>query len=231
MDLGKKNVEIIAEELERIIISGGVKPGEKLDTIENMAKRFRVGRSTVREAISQLKARGLIETKQGGGTYVRTQALESVETRKIANRQELVQLLQVRKILEIGSIELAAEHRTETDLDELSDIVRHMEETIGNEEISQVYDVNFHLAIAKASQNPMLRQMMESISALMMRTIRESRSLWLFSEKDSALRLFQEHQQMLEAIKERDSRRAGEIMGIHLTKIGKSLIEDSSEFN
>lgn len=224
MDLGKKNYEIITEELQRIIETGKVKPGEKLDTIENMAKRYRVGRSTVREAISHLKARGLLETKQGGGTYVRAQALESMASRQIKDREDLRRLLEVRGILEVGSIELAAAHRSEADLDELAGIVSLMEEAIGNEEISQVHDVNFHLAIAKATQNPLLRQMMESISAMMMRTIRDSRSLWLFSEQESAHRLFQEHRQMLEAIRDRNPRRAAETMKSHLAKVGKALM-------
>ncbi|MEC0328012.1 FadR/GntR family transcriptional regulator [Paenibacillus macerans] len=228
MELGRKNYDIMIEELQRIIESGLVKPGEKLDTIENLAKRYRVGRSTVREAISHLKARGLIETRQGGGTYVRAQALETMEARQIANRQELVQLLQVWKILEIGSIELAAEYRSEADLDELARIVSLMEEAIGNEETSRVHDVNFHFAIAKATRNPLLQQMMETISAMMTRTIRDSRSLWLFSEKESAHRLFQEHYQMLLAIREQDRRGAVDIMNAHLTKVGNALIGASA---
>lgn len=229
MDLGKKNYEIITEELERIIETGRVKPGEKLDTIENMAKRYRVGRSTVREAISHLKARGLLETRQGGGTYVRAQALQSMASRQIKDREDLQQLLEVRGILEVGSIELAAAHRNEADLAELSRIIGLMEEAIGNEEISQVHDVNFHLAIAKATQNPLLRQMMESISAMMMRTIRDSRNLWLFSEQESARRLFQEHRQMLEAIRDQDALGAAEIMTTHLAKVGNALMGTSDE--
>ncbi len=229
MELSKKNVDIVTEELQRIIESGLVKPGEKLDTIENMAVRFRVGRSTVREAISHLKARGLIETKQGGGTYVRAQALESIQRRKIADRNELIQLLQVRKIVEVGSIELAAEFRSDKDLEKLQMVIRHMEEAIGNEEMSQVYDVNFHLAIAKATHNPMLEEMMESVSGMMFRTMRETRSLWLFSEQESARRLFQEHQQMYQAIADRNKSEAAKIMKLHLAKAGKEIMNSMQE--
>lgn len=224
MDLSKKNVDIVTEELQRIIESGLVKPGEKLDTIENMAVRYRVGRSTVREAISHLKARGLIETKQGGGTFVKAQALESIQSRKINDRQELIQLLQVRKIVEVGSIELAAEFRTDKDLEELGAIVRHMEDAIGNEEMSQVYDVNFHLAIARAAQNKMLEGMMESVSDMMFRTMRDTRSLWMFSEQESARRLFQEHQQMFQAIADQNKSEAAKIMKLHLAKAGKEMM-------
>ncbi|WP_334071447.1 MULTISPECIES: FadR/GntR family transcriptional regulator [Paenibacillus] len=223
MDLSKKNVDIVTEEIRRIIESGHVKPGQKLDTMEALAARFRVGRSTVREAISHLKAQGLIETRQGGGTYVRAQAPDLIGVHKIARKKELIHLLQVRKMLEVGSIGLAADFRTAMDLEELRKIVGLMEEAIGNEAISQVYDVNFHLAVAKATQNQMLQGMMESISEMMFRTMRDTRSLWLFSEQESAQRLFQEHKKMLHAIEQQDSREASRLMDLHLTKAGKEI--------
>ena len=70
MNLNRKNVEIIADELERQIEKGILKPGEKLESIEKLAERYRVGRSTIREALSRLKAKGMVEARQGGGTYV-----------------------------------------------------------------------------------------------------------------------------------------------------------------
>jgi len=223
VDLNKKNYEIIAGELQRIIEAGIIKPGEKLDTIENLAKQYHVGRSTIREALSQLKARGLIESKQGGGTYVRNEITHSLDLLDTTNTEDLVQILQVRKILEIGCIELAAQFRNESNLEELERLISQMEEAVGNEEISQVYDVNFHLAIARATQNPLLQKMMESISSMMVRTIRDSRKLWLYSEKESAARLFTEHKNMFEAIKKQDAKQAGEEMKKHLQKVESSL--------
>jgi GntR family transcriptional regulator, transcriptional repressor for pyruvate dehydrogenase complex len=231
MSLNKKNYEIIAEELERIIESGIIKPGEKLDTIENLAKQYHVGRSTIREALSNLKARGLIESRQGGGTYVMNhplQAIDSLQNLQTTNKTELVQIMQVRKIIEVGTIELAAMYRTKENLDELERIVQQMGETTGSEEVTQIYDVNFHVAIARASQNPLLVTVLESISATMIHTIRESRKLWMYSEQSSNNRLLDEHRKMYEAIKEQDPKKAVNIMKTHLGKV-EGVLNPNSE--
>ncbi|MEW9673447.1 FadR/GntR family transcriptional regulator [Ammoniphilus sp. 3BR4] len=219
MNLSKKNYEIITEELQRIIESGLIKPGEKMDTIENLAKQYYVSRSTIREALSHLKAMRLIESRQGGGIYVKHTTLQSLSDIDLNNNMELTQLLQVRKIIEVGCIELASELRTSDDLAELKKIVQQMRDCVGNEELSQIYDINFHFAIAKATKNPFLQMMMESISSSMTRTIRDSRKLWLYTESKSASKLFEEHNNMLKYITNRDSKSAVDVMREHLAKV------------
>lgn len=225
MSLSKKSYEIIAEELQRIIESGLIKPGEKLDTIENLAKEYHVGRSTIREALSQLKARGLVESRQGGGTYVTSPApgLSSLQEIPVTNTMELSQLLQVRKIIEVGCIELATQLRDDSHIEELQRILDQMRDAVDNEEISQVYDVNFHLTIAKATQNPFLQTMMESISTVMSKTIRDTRNLWLYSKRESAERLYDEHQRMLQAIIDKDPETGSQVMRKHLSKVEEVL--------
>ncbi|KIL36425.1 hypothetical protein SD70_31615 [Gordoniibacillus kamchatkensis] len=225
MNLQKKNYEIITDELRRIIESGIIKPGDKLDTIDKLAERYRVGRSTVREALSHLKALGLVESRQGGGTYVRKPAIEPeavLESLQTSNA-ELTQVLQVRKILETGAAELAAKHRTDTDVAELGTLIGQMEQALGNEEMSQLYDTNFHLAIAKATHNPMLETIMGHISATIFRTIQDSRKLWLYSEKSSAATLLREHQRIFEAIRDGDAKMAAATMAKHLAQVEAAL--------
>ncbi len=227
MGLNRKNYEIVADELMQMIVSGVVKPGNKLEPIETLARQYRVGRSTVREALSLLKARGMIESVQGDGTYVadnRARNLGLAQSSYLSNATELLQLLQVRKIVEVGCIGLATQFRTETNVDELDRVVQHMQHSVGNEEVSQVYDVNFHLAIARATQNPLLEQMMESVSVAMTRTIRDTRKLWLYSERESAARLFEEHRRMYQAIVDHDYQTATDTMSHHLDKVAAVLM-------
>lgn len=225
MNLQKKNYEIIADELQRMIQSGVVKPGDKLDTIDRLAVQYRVGRSTIREALSHLKAIGLVESKQGGGTYVKKVSMEKEDVLNSLKHShaELKQVLQVRKILEAGAVELAARYRTNANLDEMSQIILNMENAIGNEEISQIYDTNFHLLIAKASQNPILETMMGHISNIIFQTIQDSRKLWLYSEKDTAKKLFEEHKKIYESIREQDTKAAMETMSRHLGQVERAL--------
>lgn len=225
MRLQKKNYEIITDELRRIIESGVIKPGDKLDTIDQLALQYRVGRSTVREALSHLKALGLVESKQGGGTFVKKPGLEpaAVLDSLQTSNAELTQVLQVRKILEVGAAELAAKHRTDQDIEDLGKIVEQMRYAVGNEEISQIYDTNFHLAIAKASRNAMLETMMTHISATIFRTIQDSRKLWLYSGKDTAGKLFEEHKKLYEAIRDGDAKAAAATMTKHLAQVENAL--------
>lgn len=225
MNLQKKNYEIITDELRRIIEAGLIKPGEKLDTIDQLAAQYRVGRSTVREALSQLKALGLVESLQGGGTYVKKPGLEPLAVLESLQNlnAELSQVLQVRKILEVGAAELAAQYRTAEDVESLSKIIGQMRDAVGNEEISQIYDTNFHLAIAKASCNAILATMMTHISPSMFRNIKDSRKLWLYSGKDTAGKLFEEHKKLFEAIRDRDPKLAAATMAKHFAQVENAL--------
>ncbi|WP_248925892.1 FadR/GntR family transcriptional regulator [Paenibacillus hamazuiensis] len=226
MNLQKKNYEIITDELRRIIEAGLIKPGEKLDTIDRLAAQYRVGRSTVREALSHLKALDLVESRQGGGTYVKKPGLEPPampESLQNSNT-ELSQVLQVRKILEVGAAELAAKHRTAEDVENLSKIIGQMRNAANSEEISRIYDTNFHLAIAKATGNAILETMMIHISEAMFRTIEISRKLWLYSGKDTAGKLFEEHKKLFEAIRDRDPNLAAATMAKHFAQVENALL-------
>jgi GntR family transcriptional repressor for pyruvate dehydrogenase complex len=225
MNLQKKNYEIITEELRRMIEAGLIKPGEQLDTIDRLAAQYRVGRSTVREALSHLKALGLVESRQGGGTYVKKPVLEPLAVLESleSSNAELSQVLQVRKILEVGATELAAKHRTAEDVESLSKIIGQMRDAVGNEGISRIYDTNFHLAIAKASGNAILETIMTHISAAMFRTINDSRKLWLYSGKDTAGKLFGEHMKLFEAIRDRDPKLAAATMAKHFAQVENAL--------
>ncbi|MCF8566547.1 FadR family transcriptional regulator [Alicyclobacillus tolerans] len=226
MQLTKKVYEFVADELRRSIESNLLKPGDKLATIEQLAKQFRVGRSTIREALGLLKAQGLVESVQGGGTYVLGSPVESFSTASsqwLSTHAELKQLLQVRKILEIGSISLAAVQRTQRDITELNHIVEQMRQSVADEEVSQLHDVNFHLSIARASQNPLLVNIMESLSSAMTRTMRDSRKLWLYRQWDSAAQLFHEHEQMFHAIVQQDESLASDIMKSHLDRVERAF--------
>ncbi|WAH37174.1 FadR/GntR family transcriptional regulator [Alicyclobacillus dauci] len=231
MQLTKKAYEIIADDLRNRIHEGNLKPGEKLATIDNLAKQFYVGKSTIREALSILKAEGLIESVQGDGTYVSSHSVEHFSRnsfKSLGSVSELRELLQVRKVLEVGTIGLAAVHRTSEDLQELRRIVEEMRSAIGNEELSQIHDVSFHRAIARATQNRILAGMMENLSSTMMRTIRDTRKLWLCRERESAANLFEEHERMYTAISTQDTDDAVEVMRLHLERVEdafRSLME------
>jgi GntR family transcriptional repressor for pyruvate dehydrogenase complex len=226
MTMRKKTYEIITDDLRRMIEAGLIRPGEKLGAIDQLAAKYRVGRSTVREALSHLKALGLVESRQGGGTYVRKPGLEPhamLEPLRHSNA-ELSQVLQVRKILEVGAAELAAKHRTAGDVEKLNKLIAQMRDAVGSEELSLIYDANFHLAVARASGNAILAAMMEHMFSAMLRTMKDSRKLWLGSgERETAGKLFSEHMKLFEAIRAGDAKRAAVTMAKHIDRVANAL--------
>lgn len=230
MSLIKKSYEVIAEQIEKLIEDGTLEPGTRLPTIDRLAEQYNVGKSTVREALSQLKARGLIESRQGEGTYVEksaSAALKAIPPIIASNHEDLVKLMQVRQIVESGCAELAALNRDEDDLLRLSSIIANMEDALQDEERSRMYDIEFHIAIAYATKNHYLQNMMESISEALNLTIRDSRNLWIYQGEDkkdgTTSRLYHEHYEIFKAIQNKDSHGARSLLTQHLVRVRQVL--------
>ncbi|RFA35827.1 GntR family transcriptional regulator [Virgibacillus dokdonensis] len=218
----KKIYEQVADSIIDMIKSGSLQPGDKLDSVEKLAANFEVGRSAIREALSGLRSMGLIEMRQGEGTYVKTFDAKRftlpVSTAFLMKRQDVQELYKVRKILEAGAARLAAENYEEADLLEMERALVVMEHAKGNEALAEQADTEFHLAIAKATHINLLNHLMGSVAELMSETIRETRQILLYTE-DRADILFQEHQRIFAAIKDRRADQAEEAMYDHLEKV------------
>ncbi|MEK4120462.1 FadR/GntR family transcriptional regulator [Paenibacillus sp. FSL W8-0919] len=224
----QKGHEIVGEHLLQQIREGHLKPGQKLPSVVELAAAYGVGRSTIREAVSALKAMGWVDVRQGGGTYVKT-VLPS-EPRSGADllfqgAESLIELLEVRKVLESGTASLAAERRTEQDLVRMRDALSQMEHglKVNDTGEGERADVAFHMAIAAASGNTLLIQLMESLSDRLTDTIQKSRELWFYKEQSTAARLLTEHQMIFDAIERQDQEQAGERIAAHLTKVEQVL--------
>jgi GntR family transcriptional regulator, transcriptional repressor for pyruvate dehydrogenase complex len=226
MGLMRKSYEIVADDLEQMIENGALKPGDKLQTIDKLAEQYGVGKSTIREALSQLKARGLVESKQGEGTFVKKNAnvtLKEIPILLTGDPAELYQLLQTRTIVETGCAALAALHHDEQDILFIEDILSKMASSLGQEDLSRMYDIQFHKAIASATKNPFLKQIMESVSEAMNPTIRDSRTLWLYKKEGTLTQLYGEHRDIFEAISSRNPVRARTLMEQHLNNVKSAL--------
>ncbi|MGG3283299.1 FadR/GntR family transcriptional regulator [Paenibacillus solani] len=224
----QKGHEIVGEHLLQQIREGQLEPGQKLPSVVELAEAYGVGRSTIREAVSALKAMGWVDVRQGGGTYVKS-VLPS-EPRSGADllfqgAESLVELLEVRKVLESGAASLAAERRTEQDLERMRDALSLMEHGLNVNDTAEGEraDVAFHMAIAAASGNSLLIQMMESLSDRLNASIQKSRELWFYKEQSTASRLLKEHQAIFAAIEQQDKELAGAGIAAHLTKVEQVL--------
>ncbi|MFF5996419.1 FadR/GntR family transcriptional regulator [Lysinibacillus sp. KU-BSD001] len=223
----KKIYEEITDMLLHSIRSGELKPGDRLDSVEQLAEQLQVSRPAVREALSALKAMGLIEMKQGSGTFVKETPKQEIifPYAPQLTKQNIEHLLEVRKILEVGTAGYAAKNRTEEDLTTLEIILEQMKHAHGNEELGEKTDFQFHSAIAKASQNPMLVNLLNQVSETMIEAMRETRRIWLYSKITTSEQLFEEHMSIYVAIKEGNELLAQQCMDLHLENVRATLIQ------
>ncbi|MFY4775616.1 FadR/GntR family transcriptional regulator [Metabacillus sp. RGM 3146] len=225
----KKIYEEVADALLETIKAGTIMPGEKLDSVQQLAENFQVGRSAIREALSALRAMGIVEMKQGEGTFVKyfnpDLIASSVSSAILMNKKDIVHLLEVRKILEAGAAGSAALNRTQGNIEKFEGILDRMKDSVGNEELGEKSDLDFHMAIAEASQNSLLLRLMDNVSGMMIETMRETRRIWLYSKHKTAERLYQEHVTIFKAILQKDSVSAQNLMLEHLESVEQVLLK------
>lgn len=226
----KKIYEIVAEQLTEMIKNGEVKPGERLSSVQQLAEDFNVGRSAIREALSALKAMGLIEMKQGEGTFVKKFDLDLtnnvIPAVEFMQQEDIQELFEIRKVIETGAASLAALNRNEEDIVRMEEALRDMQGAEGNGQIGEKADVDFHMAIVTATKNDMLSKLVGTVSDTMQRSMREARKLLLYSEQRKMDQLYEEHRLIYDAIKDRDEKRAYETMMSHIVGVEKSLFRD-----
>lgn len=224
----QKGHEIVSRHIRSQLESGELAPGQKLPSLEKLAAAYGVGRSTIREAISALKAMGWLDVRHGGGTYA-AKTLPPAELpaalRLAQGAEAVMEILEVRKVLERGTAELAAVKRSEADLERLRGILARMQQALEADDAAdgERADLAFHQAIAAASGNPVLNQLMDSISQRLSETIGRTRELWFYQEQAEASRLLEEHRGIYEAIAARDAAGAEARIGAHLSKVEKVL--------
>ncbi|MFB5661931.1 FadR/GntR family transcriptional regulator [Alteribacillus sp. HJP-4] len=223
----KKISEIVREQIENMIKNGDIHPGEKLDSVVQLSEQFQVSRSAVREALSALRAVGIVTIKQGEGTFVNnydfSDVLDPLKAERIISKKEMLELFEIRKIMEVGAAELAAMNRQQENLAAMERALQDMKKASGKDNVGESADVAFHLAIAEASSNNIMVDVMQQLSDTLRKTMFESRRVWLFSEKKSLERLYEEHEDIYCAIAHADAERSRTAMLKHLTNVEEAL--------
>ncbi|SFE27743.1 GntR family transcriptional regulator, transcriptional repressor for pyruvate dehydrogenase complex [Paenibacillus algorifonticola] len=227
-----KSYEWVMNDIKRKMEDGSLAPGDRLSSVADLAASYGVGQSTIREALSALRAMGRLNIRQGSGTYVTAPPEPASITAPsflydeawMDRAQTLRHILEVRKVLETGCAALAARNRTEADLAALASILQSMNERLGDEAFSEQADIRFHQELAKATHNPVLLEMMESLSSKLHESMKDTRALWFYAERSTAERLLDEHQGIYEAIVGRQPAEASQLMEAHISKVESVLL-------
>ncbi|MFD0673090.1 FadR/GntR family transcriptional regulator [Cohnella sp. GCM10027633] len=219
-----KSRELVADHLLQQIKTGERQPGDRLPSVVEMAEAYGVGRSTIREAVSALKATGWLDVRHGGGTFVsKSLPTEPKNAADLLFRDagSLIELLEVRQALEVGAASLAAARRNAQHLERLRELLVVMERSLDGNDTAEGEraDVAFHREIVNASGNPLFVRLTESLADRFAATIRQTRELWFYRENATAARLLEEHRSLYEAIERQDDGLAASLVAAHLDKV------------
>ena len=219
--------ERIVEQIESAIAAGDLRVGEKLPPERELAEQFAVSRTAVREAIKILREKGYIEIQSGRGTFVTNTAPNSMRhsfdlLMKFGSVDGSANLVEVREILEPEIAALAATRMTDEFLSDMQEAYDAMESATDVDLFVEA-DLDFHLTLAEATQNPIIPAMMDSIIDL----LREHRKR-IGLAHDGLVRGQYHHKKILDAVRRRDSQGARLAMKEHLQQVAEDSAAGAS---
>ncbi|MGR3764489.1 FadR/GntR family transcriptional regulator [Rossellomorea sp. NS-SX7] len=217
----KKVSELVEEQIEGMIQSGMFKTGEKLPSVRELCEMFEVGRSAVRDAMTTLKGKGIVQVKQGEGAYVCGFDSTSLFASHLMlpDTNDIRELFQVRKMLEPGLAEIAAEKRDEEDVLILKTLLT---QKTGNEWEA---DYEFHMKIARITGNQIVVQLMEFISVATRKAMIDVHH-HIQSQEEVSTQINEQHDWIFQSIQSRDPHTAKESITHHLDYVEKVLMNN-----
>lgn len=212
-------VDVIIRQVRALITTGQLAPGDKLPAERKMAERLGVSRSHVRDAIQKLEFYGILRTLPQSGTVVAGMgiaALEGLITDVLQlEESDFRSLVETRVMLELQIARLAAERRTADDLVEIESALEAYEDKVRNGQRAVEEDLLFHLCIADASKNGVLKSLMMVIIP----DIISSHVKYRVCDDNRDMKAFYEHEEILHHIRSRDADAVEEVMRRHLNDV------------
>ncbi len=209
--------DALTERLLALIRSEGLKPGDRLPSSRTLAARFAVATPTVREALRRLQATGAVEFKHGSGVYISDSldrvVLPNPHMPTLATEQ-LAQLLEARLLVEPFLAAHAARRNDVNERKRLRNALRKAERHLDNDETLHEANMEFHRAVAAASGNTVLHEVIDSLLSVHAGEQREIQRIF-----DDRVRDHEEHRAVLAAIEAGDPDRASELMRRHLEDV------------
>jgi GntR family transcriptional repressor for pyruvate dehydrogenase complex len=217
-----KLYEEVAARIRDLIADGELRSGQALPSERKLAEQFKVGRAVIREAIRQLEVSGLVESRHGGGNYVREVTVEHLVApiASVLNGMSHLreELMDARLFFEPQIARAAAARATPEDLRLLEDVIRRQEEHAANGRSGAEEDAEFHELLARATHNTVVERVMEVIDNLL-----EDSQTRLFRSVQRSRISLEGNRRILEAVRNHDQEAAQEAMVEHLEDIARHL--------
>jgi GntR family transcriptional regulator, transcriptional repressor for pyruvate dehydrogenase complex len=221
-----KIYEQVIEQIKSLIFEGKIKKGDRLPSERSLKEQLNISRASIREAFSALEMIGLIESRPGEGTFIKSDLdrniLEPLSLMLLLQDNIVEELLELRRVLEVDCVRLAAERSNDSELEEMEKQIKDLAESSGFEEKSIRADRQFHYTIARSSKNNVLYNVMVSISEAMDYHIKNTRTK-LVSHKSTMENFVWQHRDIFQAIKDRDPEEAMKAMHNHLDYVEKLI--------
>jgi GntR family transcriptional regulator, transcriptional repressor for pyruvate dehydrogenase complex len=210
----------VVKALKARILDGRMRRGDKLPTEAEAMREFGVSRTVVREALSKLQAGGMVRTRHGIGTFVLGEGRDDafgIAPDQIATAREVIAVLELRIGLETEAAALAAVRRTEANLDAMRQLLAAFSTAITDHGDALVPDFQFHLEVARATQNVHFAELMNHLGTMIIPRLRLDTAKVAGEGRIEYLqRVNIEHENIVSAISNRDSEGARAAMRTHL---------------
>lgn len=213
--------DLVIESLLRDVEQGVIKPGETLPPESELAVQFGVSRAVVREALRSLQVQGVVEIVNGVGSVIRpltSTPLANYFTFAARLKDvSIVELLEVRRGIEVEAARLAASRATDSDIAALAELVDAMGQETGHPGRYAELDTAFHLAIAHTSRNAMLAHLVEAIRVPLRTSIERGLDTW--TKAGHVDKVQHIHTDIRDAITRRDPAEAIRTMDYHFEQV------------
>jgi GntR family transcriptional repressor for pyruvate dehydrogenase complex len=213
----------LARQIRGTIQSGNYRRGDRLPPIVEMAKRFEVGQPSIREALKKLEAMGVVQIRHGAGVFVTRSEevllLASPDYTGAVSKKLLLDLIRARIPIESQSVADAVRHATLEQLVELRRILAEAGQNLGDDEILNSVNMEFHSKIAQASGNSVTAQLLNVLHELF--TDEQRLILGIFGSREAD---HLGHLEILDAIERRDEKLAVERMRAHLESVQAAIL-------
>lgn len=225
----RKISEEIVEQIKGLIAKGELKPGDRIPSERELASMMGVSRPSVREAIMVLEATGFLDSRQGGGTFVRALTETSIADPLAILVEEkdpevLRALAEVRLGLESWAAFLAAQRAEPHEIAEMRRLYEIMAGQAVHGGWDPQVDADFHYAITAASHNSLQMHVLDSIHSLFHATIQVA-LMEFYRQQGHIEKLLVQHREILDAIADHDPERARQKMMVHLTMVEEKMAE------
>ena len=211
----KRAYEDIVKQIKGLIEKGRFKRGDRLPNERELSETFKVSRATVREGILSLETMKLVERRQGDGTYVIASSEETLIQPLAASlfheKDDLIDVFSLRKIIEPEVAEMAALNRTENEIHELEKILKKQEQEVAENKSPIRTDSEFHQFLACMTKNRVLERLLPALFGL----LRKTRERYLQTEERKH-KSVDGHRAILEAIRKGNGTAARQAMRKHL---------------